>query len=281
MKVSILSNRRKAILTISQIGGQAEVAQAIKASVVDEIGERTLREVSEADLKRLAEKIQQYSNTEALKIFAKAITIIRASRTLSMKTLKQYRFGQTREAFSAATLNPTTGSAKRFKTLPNSAVYYTGSVQWRDLSPNWIRQKQGRSPQGYNRFFIDTGDLIADLQARQSRLLGGGIRARVLATRSKKAPSTSKMVLGRISIHMFPTINPALIPMLTSNRWTSSNNGDFERSVLGVASARKLAGPEGYHRALLLPIFQFWLAFRIPRSIEFAVDTWMTQDAKR
>lgn len=281
MKVSILSNRRRAVLTTSQIGGQAAVAQAITAAVVDEIGERTLRDVSDADLQKLAEKIQQYGNTEALKIFAKAITIIRASRTLNLKTLNQYRYRQTRKAFDAATLNPTTGSARRFKTLPNSAVYYTGSVQWRDLSPAWIRQKQGRNPKGYNRYFIDTGDLIADLQARQNRLLGGGIRARVLATRSKKAPSTSKMVLGRIGIHMFPTINPNLIPMLTSNRWTSSNDGNFERSVLGAVSAKKLAGPEGYHRALLLPIFQFWLAFRIPRSIEFAVDTWMRQHAKR
>lgn len=284
MKVSILSNRHKAVLSTSQIGGQAAVAQAITAAVVDEIGERTLREVSDADLQKLAEKIQQYGNTEALKIFAKAITIIRASRTLNLKTLNQYRYDQTRKAFDAATLNPTTGSAKRFKTLPNSAVYYTGSVQWRDLSPSWIRQKQERNPKGYNRFFIDTGALIADLQARQSRLLGGGIRARVLVTRvtrGKKAPSTSKMVLGRISIHMFPSINPALIPMLTSNRWTSSNEGAFERSFLGAVSARKLAGPEGYHRALLLPIFQFWLAFRIPRSIEFAVDTWMRQHAKR
>lgn len=233
---------------------------------------------------QLLASIKRRATSESLQVFQYAVTLIKSIRTINMRTMDTFDFARERRAFSNLELESSRGRPTgRALALERSAAARDDVVAWRDLSPSWVDFKYGTNRANYNKFFMNTGQLARQLENKRRWAAKAGtpeVKASTPRNLSKVQRRDLRFVLDEIEVKIYPNLRPNLIPMLASQRWTTSNNGDFEKQFFRGKMGEKLAGPEGFHRPLMLPLIQFWMAYRIPRSIELAVEDWMKTSAR-
>ncbi len=154
------------------------------------------------------------------------------------------------------------------------------SVRWKNLSNRWIRDKERRTSLNAERFFVNTGQLGQQLRKIDIAQRAGGFSIDSELSKNDRGSviRTGVMQLGDLQVTIFPRLNASMLPMLASGRWTDTNNGYFEEQFFPNRMGEKLSGPQGrqgkIYRPLVLPILQFFLAYRIPRAINRAVTSY-------
>lgn len=169
-----------------------------------------------------------------------------------------------------------------------------GRINWLPLSREWREHKSQPprnprrvwrgNPANADKFFIHTGNLRSKLASTDFGAKFGGVsvrdnnRVRRVNGRqlAQQAARSADIALADIDIKIWPRLSPALIPMLSSRRWTATSRG-FSTAVLGnTRNAKKLEGPTAArHRPLLQPIMQFWLIYQVPQAIKLALIRWL------
>lgn len=258
------------------------VENSVRTGIMESIHEGATK-FSKLRFRKLVAQIEHSANTEAMRIFDVAVRIIGRSRNQKPQPGATKSTGVERTAFSARDLGMGTG---RFQKTP--FISPTGSVNWQELTPRWLRYKQHHMPINARRFFKFRGRLAGQLHNRGNQTawvkrFGGvqvrGTHAGALKERSL-SPVNSKWILGELEVHIFPGISAALLPMLASNRWTADTGGMFEATMFRGDMRDKLMGPPNSHRPLIQPLVQFWIAFRIPKSIQDAINRTMKENAR-
>lgn len=278
ISVQILSQRRHRGLTAADLENREAISQIVRDNILSDLPLDTEVSFSKGRLNKLLKSLRARGLQEANAIFPRAIAIINRARTINLRTLGNYEYLEPREVFNDRDLaSSRRRSTTRSLVPPRPGLQMSGSVLWKDLSPSWVVHKYGTNPANYNKFFQNTGRLKSQLGAT-SALVGklGGVEAKARVAGDRRIDKrTLRWVLAELDIVIFPGIKPNLLPMLASQRWTSSSGGALERWLIPGKGGEKLAGPQGFHRPLLTPLIQFWLAFRIPRALELAIDDWL------
>lgn len=271
MKVEILSPRiGRRLLKADERNRGRQVADTVREVIEAEIINRAVKR-SPGKMRSLLKWIRRLGEGEAMRMFGMAVKITQTARTGIQEDMAV-------EAFSHADLssydNRTVGAIKT-----NSLVRQAGTIYWQNLSESWVDYKGSTRPQSARKFFVHHGSLQRLLLQHSTAYVRrlGGVKADAAVAREKRGPVQArelKTVLGEITVTIFPNINMSLLPMMSSNRWTSHNEGAFERRFFSGQMREKLIGPEGKHRPLILPITQFWMMFRIPKAVAEAVNRW-------
>lgn len=263
----------------AETANKGVIEAAVRDSIMGAIQQDSTR-MSIYRFGQLVAKIQVAAETEALRIFQKAITIINNSKSQPLSRIFGWHNLQERTAFTGDDL----GTASRRAAI--DGLSQTGSVNWRDLTASWMKHKQRHAPANARKFFKFSGSLASTLGTKSyqtawiQRFGGVKVTARAPSGLNAQRPLTtvsSQWVLGEIDVAIFPNIPFILLPMLASSRWTDDTGGSFERSFFNGKMAEKLAGPAGWHRPLIQPLVQFWMAFRIPAVIQQAINTKLGQ----
>lgn len=108
---------------------------------------------------------------------------------------------------------------------------------------------------------------------------------------ARPGEQSTKEVLARLHVDIFPNIDQTLLPMLSSHRWTATDStGKFEQKYLPTnqpaiegtgrrsrSIGLKLSGGDGHraYRPLFLPIVQFMIKVRIPAAVRAATDSFV------
>lgn len=275
MQIEILSKRiGRRLIRGAEIGQRQQLADSIWEIIDREIEDKVVLQ-SPGTIRNLLIRIRTKADFEASAIFRYAVNIARTSRSGEGDTLI--------EAFDHNKLS-------NFLTKPgdlalaNGTFRQSGTVFWESLSDSWQERKQGINPAVARKFFINTGSLTSLLERNAKSYVNrlGGTKASMWLAREKRGTKQrrlTKHVLGDITVTIFPSLSMAMVPMLASGRWTDHNDGEFEKKFFRGDMAEKLAGPDGKHRPLILPLIQFFMAFRIPRAIKEAVEAWQKGNA--
>lgn len=267
MKVTVFSTRRgRQTIDLGTALSTKSFGDSLRDCIQRDLDAVAEVLISPARIRDLLRRLQTRSETEAARIFPTAISIINKAQT-----------GPTRHGVIAA-FDANEIAGRGAGTTLNAQFRQAGSVYWQNLDPKWVEYKHGLNPAVAKKFFEHRGDLKAYLARYQSGFVGrlGGIKVKSkIAPPARGGRTQLRRVLAELEVRVFPGVSAGLMPMLSSGRWTSHNNGDFERVFFGGKVAQKLAGPDGRHRALFLPLVQFWAAFRIPRAINEAVASWL------
>lgn len=230
--------------------------------------------LSELRFEILQRKLSQVVREETQNIFQTAVDIIsKPVRSYTYRGIQSPLLRSTEvTAFDSNLFGP--------RTLADMAMMpMGGSVQWRDLTVKWAQKKRRTRPGTEDKFFIHTGSLLNWL--RRPKTIGGkaGGFGGVVVQRVKMddlkqrrlSRGDKEWALAQLSIQVYPNIPAMLLPMLTQFDWRASSEGLFEKRMIGGMIGEKLAGPEGYHRPLLQPLTQFWIAYRLPRVVAMTV----------
>jgi len=274
----------KQLLTGANVAGLVE--QEIRAGLNDRLMNGTAA-LTRPALNKLIERTEVVAEQEAMKIFGAAADIIDKSKAGPYRMMIKHpgflgnnAWDQQRErhGFDQSDLGGPT------QIFTHHGITPMGGMNWIDLSSRWVRMKMykdlKRGPQNARKFFADTGNLKGTLRSGQnqaswiSRFGGIKIKSHHDVTKLRQYRKTQiekRWVLGELEIQIFPNISQALLPMLSSHRWTDHNEGAFENMLFSGKTRDKLVGPPGRHRPLLQPITQFWMAFRIPAAIKRSI----------
>lgn len=235
----------------------------ITKMISDKITDRAI-DVTPRLLRGLRDRIQAAAMSEANKIFENLIaTTDRPRQQLSSMNLT---------GFDVARGGP--------RDMPTPR----GFIRWPELSLKYGLHKgrRKRKPENRNRMFR-YNDVMRNYFKRsgqsivRSRL--GGIQVSVddkVAKTSEargtgsyvEASKVGNLVLGRVTVTMFPRLSPALAPMLSSRRWTDHGNGAMERVMFGgTRTLDKLLNKGQAFRPLVAPTVQFFMLVRIPAVV--------------
>jgi hypothetical protein len=270
----------KQLLTGANVAGLVE--QEIRAGLNDRLMNGTAA-LTRPALNALIERTEVVAEQEAMKIFGTAADIIDKSKAGPYRMIIKHpgflgnnAWDQQRErhGFDQGDLGGPT------QIFTHHGISPTGGMNWIDLSSRWVRMKMYRNPQNARRFFKNNSTLVGNFRSRPNQAAWvsrfGGIKIKSHHDTSKlrqfrKTTIEKRWVLGGLEIQIFPNISQALLPMLSSHRWTDHNDGAFENMLFSGKTRDKLVGPPGRHRPLLQPITQFWMAFRIPAAIKRSI----------
>lgn len=250
------------------------VEQEVTESLNERFGIGTARMTRNAFLK-LVMRIQDAAEFEAQRLFSAAADIAERSKAGSFRREEKWDIMRERHGFDNSDLGGTT------QVYNGTGVARSGGINWVDLTPRWVRFKRYSHPQNANKFFKHRGRLVAQLRTPSNQAAWvtrfGGIKVTANQAvgrlkRRRKTEVERKWVIGDLTIKVFPNISASLLPMLASHRWSDHGNGEFENAFFRGVMREKLVGPVLRHRPLLQPITQFWMAFRIPRAIERAIN---------
>lgn len=260
------------VLSAQTKADTARVEEQIRAVITSGVLAKARVKVGPTEYAELQRLVEQRAGREVLRLFPVAIRIIRKARTFNLSNVHQYRYGLGRAIFNNTDLGSLeTPGGKKFV----GATPKWGEVIWKDLSPSWIEYKYASNPPG-NRFFQHTGRLVNYLGGRKGDAKSfGGVDTSVTSKATGANARQVKAVLATFKVSIFPEISPNLIPMLSSNAWTSAGDGGLERKFFPGRTAEKLIGPAGVHRPLFVPLIQFWTAFRIPRAVTIGINQWL------
>lgn len=185
----------------------------------------------------------------------------------------------------------------------NSVVDRSDSVSWDDLSNSHIHRKAKHHPESVNQMFRYSGRLakyFSSANVGRNFVTGklGGVEVKInrayfhknnltqvnpllaetftrdrisKSSANKRAGRTiANLLLGSVTVEIFPRLATSLLPMLSSNRWSDSGDGDLERALFpGKSSSMgaKLVNKSNPYRPLLTPVIQYWIALQMPDTI--------------
>lgn len=246
-------------------------AKEVEREMLTQIGERTLA-LSGGRLRKLQEAVKLAVYKEAFYMFDKAIQVIEKSRSRALGSVMLG--GGEVIGFRASDLGSGTAVGRFGGSVP------FGEIIWPDLSPKWAAHKLKTQPTVANRFFQYSGRLVSQLENRGYQVgrianMGGvsvSLKPGRVIDERKLTRGDPRMILANIEINIFPSLNASILPMLASKRWTDTNEGAFESKVFGGMTGKKLTGPEDRHRPLFQPLTQFWIAYRIPVAVRYAIN---------
>lgn len=271
MKIRIgggpLSDQQATQLRLSKVPTSTDLAKienAIRDSLLASIKEEVLA-ISPQRLQKMADAVRMAATLEALKLFGEIGSLIDSQARGIQGIVRWKPLSYQYEIWKGSYLR---GRAKR------------GRGRHADVA---------RASAAANSFFALSGRLNAYFKKNGHSIVlnrFGGVRVEADVSRLPKRRLTLidataevqgrsfKFNLGRISVHMFPSISPHLMPMLASGRWSdTSEKASFERAMLPKGVADKLSGGKrGTYRPLVLPMTQFFILKRIPAAIQVAVS---------
>lgn len=237
--------------------------------------ESDVYDLSQYRIKKIGAVVNAVVNYETGAIFQTAANIISESKSFTHALMKT-KFYSAPEVpgFSASRIY----DAKNMMDL--AAMPMMGGVNWRDLTQRWARTKRRNYPGSEKKFFIYSGSLLNWMRREKygsgkAGKFGGATVRRSMVSDLKKRRLTrgdTEWALDRLVIEVYPNIPSILLPMLTSFDWRDHSEGLFEKRMIGGVIGDKLAGPEGYHRPLLQPLTQFWIAYRLPRVVAQTIE---------
>lgn len=270
-------------------GAGASQLQAIENQISGGIIQKVVEEAQEITpkfLRRLRTRLQAAATGEANAIFQTITGIIDTPRGSTADLGIRYM--------------------DLMRGAPSGATGPGGRVSWEDLdlSPSYAMRKRKARPANRSRFFRYNNHLRNYL-ARQgpsivrSRL--GGIQVDVDETPVSSRSSSQRLyagkvfwrsvvnpediksiLLGRVTVTMFPRLTPSLAPMLSTRRWTDSGKGAMERQMFaGTKAAQKLVNKGNPFRPLVTPTVQFFMLVRIPAAIRNSLNNYLTRTGIR
>jgi hypothetical protein len=188
-------------------------------------------------------------------------------------------------------------------------LFASGRLGWKPLSDRYARSKDlmarswgltGKAARGRSsRYFTHRGTLRNYLKGRGASIiknrLGGmdvqvdkKLRAESYMSGNNKyvtkglkdivwessdgAGDAASIVLGRVTLTMFPRLSPAMAPMLATRRWTDAGDGAMEKAMFGgTKTLSKLLNRRNAYRPIITPVVQFFMLSRIPAAVNRAV----------
>lgn len=82
----------------------------------------------------------------------------------------------------------------------------------------------------------------------------------------------ARVLMGRVTLTMFPRLSPAMAPMLATRRWTDAGDGAMEKAMFGgTKTLNKLLNRRNAYRPIITPVVQFFMLSRIPAAVNRAV----------
>lgn len=246
--------------------------QKLKATIANTIVDGVVSEALEVTprvLRRLKERVQVAATMEANKIFDVIADTI----------------GKRRQAINTQNLT----ADDLMKGVPRDSVPMSGGyyVPWPELSYRYARWKGKKRPGAEYQMFRLTGAMRTYFARQGPTIIRnrlGGMEVNVDETFKRAYVSggnyklvkrelvdegdVAKIVMGRVTLTMFPRLSPAMAPMLATRRWTDGGDGTLERSVFGgTKTAAKLMNRRNKFRPLVTPTLQFFMLNRIPAAV--------------
>lgn len=252
------------------------VQNQIIATIVDQAVQSSI-DMTPRFLRRLRERVQTVATNEANQIFKVITSII--DRPAKSGT----------GGFSASSLMSGIEIDPIFKPR---ALAAGGAITWPELSYRYAMQKS-KTGNRY-RFFRNKNTMRNYFKGRSANIIQGRfggvqvsidqseVKRRRNATASILPEDVSRIVLGSISVNIFPRLTPALAPMLSTRQWTSTNGGKLEASIFsGTRTAAKLLNRRNSHRPLVTPVVQFFILVRIPNAIRRNLQDYLRRTGNR
>jgi hypothetical protein len=252
---------------------QKRVSKQILKGIVADV-----EELGDKEVTRIAGLIREVAVDEAHKLFATLGDLI-----------GQMKDG---DSLSAAQLMAGTSYATLTAFSDAETPRATGNMQWPSLTLAYWQRKKAQYPDVVNNFFQRTGAMKAEFTtfgaSLSDNLLGG---VDVTSSPTPMLPAdlddpterAAQILMGSISVKIFPRVSPALLPGLASNAWTDVYmSGEFERDIFGdeegaFRTGEKLANHIGHYRPFVAPAVQFWILTRIPNAIFRRLRTFLTK----
>lgn len=188
-------------------------------------------------------------------------------------------------------------------------LFASGRIGWKPLSDRYARSKDlmvrswgmtGKAARARSsRYFTNRGTLRNYLKGRGTSIIKnrlGGMEVQVdkklraesymsgnnkYVTKGLKdivwesndgAGDAGRIVLGRVTLTMFPRLSPAMAPMLATRRWTDAGDGAMEKALFGgTKTLHKLLNRRNAYRPIITPVVQFFMLSRIPAAVNRAV----------
>lgn len=259
----------------------AKVENAISSMVVNG-AVSSATELTPRILKRLEQRVRVAAMVEASRMMAMVVSLIDTPRRTGISDTDLRRG-------SALDL---TGAVRQGFTL-------RGQVDWAPLTLNYALRKHKARRRNTNHMFRYNSTMRNYLKGRAQSIVDGrlgGIQVEVdnrlrhsyVSGGNNKlvglervdnfdaSGNTAKVILGRVTLTMFPRLSPSLAPMLSTRRWTSSGNGQLERYLFGgTKTMHKFTNGRGEYRPLLTPVLQFFMLSRIPAAVNASVRDYM------
>lgn len=186
-------------------------------------------------------------------------------------------------------------------------LFASGNLSWKPLSDRYARSKDlmvrrwgmtGKTARARSsRYFVNKATLRNYLKGRGPTIIKnrlGGMEVTVdrkltdrsfMSANHKWTPRASdlimdgdvgKIVLGRVTLTMFPRLSPAMAPMLATRQWTSGGDGAMEKAMFGgTKTLHKLLNRRASYRPLITPVVQFFMLSRIPAAVNRSVTDYL------
>lgn len=260
----------------------AQLEKAIANMVVDG-AVSSATELTPRILKRLEQRVRLAAMTEASRMMAMIVSLIDTPRREGI-SYQDLRRGAPRDFLEGAV---------------RQGFNIRGNAPWAPLTVNYALRKHKARRHNTNHMFRYNSTMRHYLKGRAQTIINnrlGGVRVEVnnhlkhshVSRGNNKlvgleridnfdaSGNTAKVILGRVTLTMFPLLSPTLAPMLSTRRWTSSGDGQLERHLFGgTKTAHKLTNGRGQYRPLVTPVLQFFMLSRIPAAVNASVRDYM------